>query len=63
MRTNILIHDVLLAEAQQLSSLKTKKDIVEQSIRTYIAHLKRQNMLELLGKVEWIGDLDKMRTS
>jgi Arc/MetJ family transcription regulator len=63
MRTNIVIDDNLLAEAQSLSKLKTKKDIVEESIKTYIAHLKRQNMLSLFGKVKWEGDLNEMRTT
>ncbi|SOE20320.1 Transcription regulator of the Arc/MetJ class [Spirosomataceae bacterium TFI 002] len=63
MRTNIVIDDNLLAEAKELSNLTTKKDIVEESIKAYIALLKRQNMLELFGKVEWMGDLDEMRST
>jgi Arc/MetJ family transcription regulator len=62
MRTNIEIDDALIAEAQSLSHLKTKKKIVEEAVKSYIALLKRQNMVDLFGKVEWVGDLNEMRT-
>jgi Arc/MetJ family transcription regulator len=62
MRTNIVIDDTLFAEAKSLSNLKTKKKIIEDAIKTYIAHLKRQNVIGLFGKVEWEGDLNEMRT-
>lgn len=63
MRTNIVIDELLLEEAKRLSKLKTKKKVVEEAIKNYIAHLKRKNMTDLFGKVEWDGDLDKMRTN
>jgi Arc/MetJ family transcription regulator len=36
MRTNIDIDDILLAKARKLSSLKTKKALVEEALRLYI---------------------------
>jgi Arc/MetJ family transcription regulator len=62
MRANIEIDDALIAEAQSLSHLKTKKKIVEEAVKSYIALLKRQKMIDLFGKVEWVGDLNEMRT-
>ena len=62
MRTNIEIEDALIAEAQSLSNLKTKKKIVEEAVKSYIALLKRQKMIDLFSKVEWVGDLNEMRT-
>jgi Arc/MetJ family transcription regulator len=63
MRTNIEIDDDLIAEAQSLSHLKTKKKIVEEALKSYIALLKRQQMVQFFGKVEWEGDLNEMRTT
>ena len=62
MRTNIDIDDALMEEAIKWSHLKSKKDIVHEALVEFIKFQKRQAMKNLQGKVEWIGDLDKMRT-
>ncbi len=62
MRTNIDINDKLLNEAIKLTGLKSKKEIVNTALAEYVKHMKRQAIKNLQGKVEWIGDLDKMRT-
>ncbi len=61
MRTNINIEDSLLRECQQLSGLKTKKEIVHSALKEYVRLLKRRKILEYQGKVKWEGDLDAMR--
>ena len=45
-----------------ISQLKTKKSIVELALKEYIDRQARQNLLSLFGKVEWVGDLEQMRT-
>ncbi len=62
MRTNIDISDKLMDEALKLSSAKSKKDVVEQALDTYIRILKQRRLLELAGKVRWEGNLDEMRS-
>jgi Arc/MetJ family transcription regulator len=62
MRTNIEIDDDLMKDAMKWTGLKSKKEIVNKAIRELIKMQKRQAMKSLQGKVEWIGDLDKMRT-
>jgi len=62
MRTNIDIDDKLMKEAMKWSGLKSKKEIVNSALIELIKFQKRQMMKTLQGKVEWIGDLDKMRT-
>ena len=62
MRTNIDIDDKLMKEAMKWSGLKSKKEIVHNALTELIKFKKRQTMKTLQGKVEWIGDLDKMRT-
>jgi len=61
MRTNIVIDDKLMAEAIKLSQLKTKKAVVETGLRLLI-HIKKQERIKCLrGKLNWDGDLEKMR--
>jgi len=61
MRTNIVIDDELMQATLKATGLKTKREAVEQGLRTLL-RLKRQTQLRRLrGKVEWVGDLDAMR--
>ncbi len=62
MRTNIEIDDKLIKDALKLSGLKSKKEIVNTALEEYVKARKRQALKNLQSKVEWIGDLDKMRT-
>lgn len=61
MRTNIEIDNDLMNSALQLSKIKTKKEVVERALENFIKELRRKEMLELRGKVEWEGDLGEMR--
>ena len=61
MRTNIVLYDELMAEAQQLSGLPTKKAIVEEALQIMIRHYKQMQVRKLRGKLTWEGNLDEMR--
>ena len=61
MRTNIVIDDKLMAEAIKLSQLKTKKAVVEAGLRLLIQIKKQERIKGLRGKLNWDGDLEKMR--
>jgi len=61
MRTNIEIDDQLMEEAQRLSGLKTKKAVIHEGLQALIRQKKRLKILDLAGKVEWVGNLDEMR--
>jgi Arc/MetJ family transcription regulator len=61
MRTNIVIDDNLMAEAIKLSQLKTKKAVVETGLRLLIQIKKQERIKSLRGKLNWDGDLEKMR--
>lgn len=37
MRTNIVLDDELMAEAMRLSAAKTKRAVVEEALRTFVA--------------------------
>ena len=62
MRTNIDIDDELMAEALRRSGAKTKREVVERALHTFV-DLQRQaeDIRSLRGTVEWVGDLDAMR--
>ena len=62
-RTNIELDEKLVNEAMKLTHKKTKKELVNYAIEELISRLKRKKLLELEGKVEWIGDLGEMRKS
>ena len=61
MRTNIVIDDNLMAEAIKLSQLKTKKAVVETGLRLLIQIKKHERIKSLRSKLNWDGDLEKMR--
>ena len=61
MRTNIVIDDELMAEAQQLTGIATKREVVEQALQLLV-RLKRQETVKAWrGRLTWEGDLDTMR--
>ncbi|THD08485.1 type II toxin-antitoxin system VapB family antitoxin [Rhodanobacter lindaniclasticus] len=62
MRTNIVIDDALMRDAMKASGLKTKREAVELGLQTLV-RLKRQRQIKTLrGKVQWQGNLEKLRT-
>lgn len=61
MRTNIDIDDELMAEAQRLSGESTKKGTIEAALRLLIELRRQEDLRELRGTVEWIGNLDESR--
>ncbi|MCU0973533.1 MAG: type II toxin-antitoxin system VapB family antitoxin [Burkholderiales bacterium] len=50
MRTNIVLDDILLAEAMKLTQVPTKREVVELALRELVARRKRKNVLELVGQ-------------
>jgi Arc/MetJ family transcription regulator len=63
MRTNIDIDDELLAEAAKVLGTTTKKATVEAALERIVRRHRQRRILELEGKVEWVGDLAEMRRS
>ncbi len=62
MRTNIIIDDTLMIEAQKVSGLKTKKETVEEALRLMVTVKKQADIRKFRGKLQWEGNLEKMRT-
>jgi Arc/MetJ family transcription regulator len=58
MRTNIVLDDQLVKEAQALSQIKTKRELIEQALKEFVAHRKRLNLRELKGRGGLRSDYD-----
>ena len=63
LRTNVELDEKLVKEAMKFTHKKTKKEIVNYALEELVKRFKRKKILELEGKVQWTGSLDKMRKS
>tara|TARA_R110000868_G_scaffold35025_8_gene125896 strand:+ start:269 stop:463 length:195 start_codon:yes stop_codon:yes gene_type:complete len=61
MRTNIVIDDELMAQAMHATGIKTKKEAVEQGLRTLLRLSEQAELRSLRGAIDWDGDLDVQR--
>ena len=61
MRTNIVIDDQLMAQAQSLTGLTTKKAVVEEALRLLIMNYEQREIRQLRGQLHWEGNLAEMR--
>ncbi|HZY38016.1 MAG TPA: type II toxin-antitoxin system VapB family antitoxin [Mucilaginibacter sp.] len=52
MRTNIEIDDELMAKAQKLTNIKTKKVLVDNALRLLVTIENQKKLIELWGKIE-----------
>lgn len=62
MRTNIVIDDKLMRDTLRSTGLKTKREAVEEGLRTLLRLSKQAEIRRFRGKLEWRGDLDAMRS-
>ena len=62
MRTNIELDDNLVKQAIKLSKLKTKREVVQEALKNYVAYMKKKELLRLKGRVIWEGNLKEMRS-
>ena len=60
-RTNIIMEEPLVMEAQAITGIKTKSGVVHYALREVVRRARQKEMLNLQGKVKWDGDLDEMR--
>ncbi|MGN6118699.1 MAG: type II toxin-antitoxin system VapB family antitoxin [Rhodanobacter sp.] len=62
MRTNVVIDDMLMRDAMKASGLKTKREAVELGLQTLVRLKRQQQIKTLRGKVQWQGNLERLRT-
>jgi len=63
MRTHLEIDDNLMQQAMRLTGARTQRETVDLALRELVRLRSQRDILKLFGKVEWVGDLDEMRTS
>lgn len=61
MRTNVVIDDQLMAQALELSGLRTKRAVIEEALRLLIRLKQQEQVRALRGQLSWEGDLDELR--
>jgi len=61
MRTNIILDDKLVERAQKLTGIKTKREVVQEALRTLILLREQAETRNLRGKLLWEGNLDDQR--
>ncbi|HUI82305.1 MAG TPA: type II toxin-antitoxin system VapB family antitoxin [Bryobacteraceae bacterium] len=62
MRTNIVIDDTLMRETLRATGLKTKREVVDEALRTLLRLRRQGDIRRLRGKLHWTGDLHRMRS-
>jgi Arc/MetJ family transcription regulator len=62
MRTNIVIDDKLMQDALRATGLKTKREVVEEGLRSLLRLSKQGEIRRLRGKLNWQGNLHAMRS-
>jgi Arc/MetJ family transcription regulator len=63
MRTNIVLDENLIERAQKLTGIKTKREVVQEALRTLILLREQGEARNLRGKLKWDGDLNEQRQS
>lgn len=63
MRTNIVLDDQLIERAQKLTGIKTKRELVNEALRTLIQLHEQAEIRILRGKLKWEGNLSEQRQS
>jgi Arc/MetJ family transcription regulator len=61
MRTNIVIDDKLMRDTLRATGLKTKREAVEEGLRSLLRLKRQAEIRKFRGKLNWQGDLDAMR--
>ena len=61
MRTTIFLDDNLLKRAQQLTGIRTKRELIDVALRTLVHLYEQPSARNLRGQLHWEGDLDGSR--
>ena len=58
MATNLQLDDEMIEKAVKLGKHRTKREAVNQALRSYVQHLEQNKILSLFGTVEYDKDYD-----
>ncbi len=60
-RTNIILDNEMVEEAKRLTSLKTKKEVVDLALKELVKQMRQKKLLTLRRKGLWEGNLAGLR--
>ena len=60
-RTNIVLNENLLKKGLRLTGLRTQRALVDFALQELIRRENQKQILELIGTVNWDGDLSQTR--
>ena len=60
-RTNIEIDQQLMSDVLEATGLSTKKEAVDEALRTLLRLRRQAEVKRFRGKLPWDGDLEAMR--
>ena len=58
MATNLQLDDELINEAVRLGAHRSKKDAVTKALEEYVGHLRRLQIIDIFGTVDYDPDYD-----
>ena len=61
MRTNIMIDETLMRKARKLTTLKTKREVVERALQLLVQVGQQEAIRKARGKLRWSGSLSTLR--
>ncbi|HWN41670.1 MAG TPA: type II toxin-antitoxin system VapB family antitoxin [Thermoanaerobaculia bacterium] len=59
MRTTLNLDEEALANAMKVAHGKTKTEVINEALREYAKHRRRQEFLKFEGQMRWEGDLNE----
>jgi Arc/MetJ family transcription regulator len=62
MRTSIVIDDKLMRDALRATGLGTRREVVEEGLRTLLRLKRQEEIRRLRGRLNWQGDLNAIRS-
>ncbi len=60
-RTNVVLDDELVEKCQKLTGIGTRRALIDFALREVLRHGRQRRLLELMGAVEWEGELSAWR--
>jgi len=58
MRTNIVLDDELVREAARLTGIRTRRELVQEALKTLIEVHRRKSLRDLKGKIHFVQGYD-----
>ena len=61
-RTNVVLDDELVTKCQRATGIKTRRELIDYTLRELLRRESQSKILELKGKIHWEGDLTAFRS-